>query len=77
MEPLIHELLVKNTRRILNVYETTTGTPTGTPLCQIFLNTHAQFRGNPKFSFSRCGHSVTTTEKDGVTKWGKNQFSQL
>ena len=27
-----------------------------TPLCQICRNTHAQFRGNPKFSFARCGH---------------------
>ena len=64
------------------------GTPTGAPVCQICRNAHAQFRGNHKFSFSRCGQSVktdilttrekvTTTEKDGEPKWGKNQFSQL
>ena len=55
-------------------YETTTETPRGTPLCQIYRNTHAQFRGNPKFSFSRCGsHSVKT---DSLTFSWKHYHSR-
>ena len=52
------------------VYEMIAGTPTGTPLCQIYCNTHAQFRGNPKFLFSRCGHIVKTDSLTFSSKRG-------